>query len=513
MIIASEHTNRGRRLLLPVLVTGLLLALPTAAQDGGDTGELTDDKICNRVDDALFMDQAVPFNRIDVTCSNGIITLAGNVSNILAKQRATRVSETVKGVRSIVNRIEVQPIQTRTANEIRQNIQTALLADAATDSYETNVTVAGNGHVTLTGTAESWQEKRLAGKVARGVKGVTGLTNNINIVYKHERPDMEIRTEVEEALEWNALVDRPLIDVRVDGGAVTLTGTVGSAAEKREARYAAWVTGVDEVDASGLKIKDWAHDKGQRRPANVRRAADDIRQAINDAWLYDPRVEGFDLKAHVSGSVVTVRGKVDNLKAKRAAAQDARNTVGVSRVINRVKVRRLAGETDEEVAQEIRQALWRDPYVDRYEITVTVDDGTAYLSGTVDTYFEKAQADDVAARIAGVTDVSNALIVTSTSAPLASDPYVYDWYAYDYDWYDYTPALAITNDEELREDINSEMWWSPFVDSDEVTVSVEDGIATLTGTVDSWSERRAATENALEGGALKVDNNLNVDVQ
>jgi osmotically-inducible protein OsmY len=55
------------------------------------------------------------------------------------------------------------------------------------------------------------------------------------------------------------------------------------------------------------------------------------------------------------------------------------------------------------------------------------------------------------------------------------------------------------------------MWWSPFVDADDVTIRVSDGVATLTGEVDSWSELRAATENAFEGGARWVRNDLEVD--
>jgi osmotically-inducible protein OsmY len=42
-------------------------------------------------------------------------------------------------------------------------------------------------------------------------------------------------------------------------------------------------------------------------------------------------------------------------------------------------------------------------------------------------------------------------------------------------------------------------------------VTVDDGVVTLTGTVDTWTEREAAEENALEGGALRVVNRLDVD--
>jgi hypothetical protein len=45
-----------------------------------------------------------------------------------------------------------------------------------------------------------------------------------------------------------------------------------------------------------------------------------------------------------------------------------------------------------------------------------------------------------------------------------------------------------------------------FVDADDIHVTVEDGIATLTGVVVTWSERRDA--NAYNGGAIGVDKKL-----
>jgi osmotically-inducible protein OsmY len=49
------------------------------------------------------------------------------------------------------------------------------------------------------------------------------------------------------------------------------------------------------------------------------------------------------------------------------------------------------------------------------------------------------------------------------------------------------------------------------VDSEEVSVTVDDGVVTLTGTVDTWSERQSAEENAYEGGAKDVMNDLRVN--
>jgi osmotically-inducible protein OsmY len=489
-----------------VIFAALLLAGPclTLAQERA----VTDENIRDAVEDAIFFDKAVQLDPIDVTCVDGIVTLSGTTDNILAKKRAGRLAETVKGVRSVVNLISVKPLVDRSSAALENAIEVALLADPAADSYEITVEADSTGHVTLTGTAESWQEKRLAEKIAMGVSGVTGITNDIDVEYKSDRADQEIKPEIEEALEWNALVDDQFIDVSVNDGKVKLTGTVGTAAEKRQARYSAWVAGVTEVDDSGLKVRNWARDEERRNTAYTVKPAGEIKDAIRDANLQDPRVKSFTVDPSVSGSVVTLRGVVESLRAKRAAAENARNTIGVSRVKNRLKVRPAVAHADDKIENDVRDALLRDPYVDRYELNVDVINGTAYLTGSVDSYFEKAQAEDDAARVKGVVEVSNAITVTETDRPMIYDPYIHDTYTYDYDWYDYKPGNLVKPDSQIRQSIEEQLWWSPFVDSDDVDVTVEKGVATLTGTVDSWSEYHSASENALEGGAIAVDNDL-----
>ncbi len=470
---------------------------------------MTDQAINDAVEDEILYDAAVGLNDVDVSSSDGIVTLKGTVDNLMAKRRAARLAEIVKGVRSVSNNIQVKPAAERSDSAIAADIRDSLLYDRATDLYDLKVKVKDN-RATLNGTVQSWQEKQLAEKVAAGVKGVTAIENRIDVDYKSERSDLEIEPEVEKALRWDALVDHALIDVNVDDGNVTLTGTVGSAAEKRRARYDAWVAGVNSVDDSGLDVERWARDQDLRKNKYQIKSEDEIEQAIEDALVYNPQVLSFNVEAEATGSLVTLRGNVRNLKAKRSAAQTARNTVGVTSVINRLKVRPEDELTDAEIASNVRDALLRDPLVDRYQIVVTADDGKVTLNGSVDTYFEKGTADDVASRAKGVTTVKNNLEVDYGDA-LTYDPYLDENYIYDYDWYDYQPSYTFETDAEIKDDISDEMWWSPFVGEDEVTVSVENGVATLTGTVDSLSEQDAAIENAYEGGATWVVNKIEIE--
>ena len=492
-----------------VLTSFLVAGAPAiAAVDADGRSPLRDDEIVNALEEELLVDPAVLSHDIDIEVVNGIVTLTGTVSNLLAKERSARIAEAVRGARSVVNRIAVEPKIRRDDRELERDVEAALFDDPATDAYELSVS-AEDGRVTLAGTVESWSEKELAASVAKGVFGVVGVVNEIVVDYRTVRPDSEIEAEIERSLQRHALIDDGLIAVDVENAKVTLDGVVGSAAEKRLATWEAWTAGVDSVDATGLEVERWARDPDLR--SDPIRSQDEIRAAIEDAWVHDPRVFSFDVAAEVSpGGTATLSGAVDNVKAKRAAEQDARNTVGVVTVRNFIKVRPSAQRTDDAIEADIESALLRDPYVNRYDVGVAVFDGVAYLAGDLDSHFEKGRADDAAARVKGVVDVVNNIAVQDPR-PIGSDPWIDPWSTFTYDWYRLERSLSYTPDWEIRENIESQLEWSPFVDADDVTVTVEDAVATLTGTVDTWLERGAARDNAYDGGATYVRNRIEVD--
>lgn len=481
----------------------VLMATPLSAQEE----PLSDQAIADAVSDELFSDFAVTGEAVDVLVSDGIVTLTGVTDNLLTKERAARIARAVKGVSSVVNSIAVIPPVTRTDAQIRDDVKAALLTDPATASYQVTVSVKDKA-VALSGEVDSLAERMLAEKAAKGVRGVTAVNNEITVDYQEQRADRDIRNDIVQRLKWDVLVDHILIEVAVNNGDVVLSGTVGSAAEKNRAIVDAWVSGVKSVSADDLDVERWARDEDLRGDKYVEKTDAEIREAVQNALLFDPRVGFYNVDVAVEDGVVTLRGSVEDLKTQRAAAGDARNTVGVLRVKNRIKVRPAEPAGNEKVAERVENALLLDPYVNRYDITVTVENGIARLYGTVDSYFEKAQADDAASGVDGVIAVDNNLVVSDAYEPYAYDPYVDDWYIYDYDWYDYQPGYTFKPDDEIKDDIHSEFFWSPFVDGGDITVTIENGRATLTGHVDSWSEHAAATENALEGGATWVENNL-----
>jgi osmotically-inducible protein OsmY len=496
-----------------LLAGGTVAAITDGTPALGDTGAphdtnaLDDQDITLAIETELLLARGVTLDPIDVETHLGVVTLSGSTDNILAKERAGRIASMVKGVRAVVNHLSVKPAP-RPDDAIRTDVVQALTLDPATESWEVGVTVE-DGAVTLSGEVDSWQEKHLAARVAKGVRGVRSLDNQLRIDTAAERPDLEIEREIESAHLWDVRLDDALIDVSVEDGEVTLSGSVGSAYEKNLAIIDSWVRGVRSVNAEKLDV-DWLQRDEMLRQSRFRQKTDEeIGRAVRDAWLFDPRVASFRPQVDVHKGVVTLTGVVDNLKAKRAAAQDAANTSGVWRVKNYLKVRPVVERADTEVAEDIRSRLLLDPYVDRFDLTVTVDDGVARLSGEVDSYFEKWQAEDVAARTRGVVRVEDRLEVGYE--PLDYEVPFYDWDVVVSDL-DRKPVSEPwqAEDWQIRDDIRDELFWSPFVDADQVSVAVTDGVATLTGTVDSFAERSQATEEALEGGALVVDNDLRV---
>ncbi|MBD3427088.1 MAG: BON domain-containing protein [Candidatus Omnitrophica bacterium] len=469
-----------------VLVAAVVI-LPGAGSiiAGAQEGKITDEEITRQVESELLYDPGVASHLVDVKTYEGVVTLSGSVDNILAKERAGRISETVKGARSVVNEIEVRPLG-RGDMDIRRDIEKALQLDPAADSYEVTVRVE-EGSVTLTGQVDSWAEKSLAGRVAKGVAGVKEVDNVISVVYKKERPDFEIKSDIQQKLEKDIYVASGLIDISVNDGDVTLSGSVGSAFEKTRAVLDSWVAGVESVNDQKLEVVPVFEDKMQRKGEIVVKGDEKIEQAVKDTLKYDPRVNSFDIDVSADEGVVTLRGKVDNFAARRAATRDVRNTAGVVSVINFIKVRPLKAPDDAIIAGNVRSAMEWDPYLEKYEISVTVRNQKAYLYGVVDTYFEKRRASDVASRVFGVADVQNNLTVS------------YVW--------------PLKSDKAIKRDVQDQLFWSLLVDSTDIQVEVDDGTVTLKGQVYDWAELDAAVQNAFEGGAYKVESELNIKGQ
>jgi osmotically-inducible protein OsmY len=212
---------------------------------------------------------------------------------------------------------------------------------------------------------------------------------------------------------------------------------------------------------------------------------DSIEHNVKDTFRYDPRVSPYDITVEVRNGRVWLSGIVEDLQAKKAAGRDAALTTGVWKVENEIRVRPKDAIADKDIAQNIRRALRRNPFVERFDVGVTVRNRYAFLTGDVDSRYEKMEAEEVASRVKGVAGVQN-----------------YITFREDWQW---------KRDSEIKGDVESELMWSPFVDGDQLTVRVDQGNVELAGKVGTWHEYLDAVENAFEGGAKTVRSYLRVE--
>ncbi len=107
------------------------------------------------------------------------------------------------------------------------------------------VTVS-DGWVKLTGDVDWYYQKEAAEHAIWKLSGVLGVINLIRIAPKQHVPDIERR--IRQALLRNATLESQQIDVHVDGGKITLTGTVNALSDRSLAERAAWAApGVQDV--------------------------------------------------------------------------------------------------------------------------------------------------------------------------------------------------------------------------------------------------------------------------
>ena len=140
----------------------------------------------------------------------------------------------------------------------------------------------------------------------------------------------------------------------------------------------------------------------------------------------------------------------------------------------------------------LKAALLWDPLLDGSTIDVAVINRIADLSGTVSSNFQKAEAQDVASKTKGLVLVRNHLKV-EPEFPVAHDEWPYDpnygWPFMDgppYGVSEIPGPLPHLNDEQIKKNLEDRLFWSPFVAPDDIEVTVAGGVATLTGTVETW---------------------------
>jgi len=208
-----------------------------------------------------------------------------------------------------------------------------------------------------------------------------------------------------------------------------------------------------------------------------------IRRDVIDEIERDWRFEPAELGVEVDAGVVTLDGTVSTYEKLLAAAEIAAAIAGVKGVANKLTVRPrgAALRDDTQLASSIRRALVSDPVVPDERIELIVRDGVATLGGTVPYMYQRRAAADSARRIDGVDAVRDNIQVA--------------WIAYC--------------SQAMRREIESALVRRIPAAARRIRVEVKEGVVTLTGSVQFFTERLQAEKAAWMTEAVRnVINNL-----
>lgn len=217
----------------------------------------------------------------------------------------------------------------------------------------------------------------------------------------------QIMHEVLRELRWDSRIGEPDVEelnVTVQEGVVTLTGTATSYAKKVAAQEAAHRV---------AEVRDVANDIEVKPTREQIRTDTEIAEAVRGALQWDAFVPDESIASNVSDGRVTLEGRVYSLREREDAERVVRRLLGVRGVSNKIVVIPASVDPDE-LRTSIEEALERRADREAERIRVEVSDGTVNLRGRVHSWQE---------RRAVVGSISHAPGVSTVHDHLRIDPY------------------------------------------------------------------------------------------
>jgi osmotically-inducible protein OsmY len=188
--------------------------------------------------------------------------------------------------------------------------------------------------------------------------------------------DKTLDSRIEGRIHSDATLKRYNIDVSVEGGVATLTGTVATEADRAKATNLAQITGISRVDNKiivdlnaptgtagtlkektkegaektkegaktvGEKTKDGAKVVGEKTKDGAVKVGDEVTDAyliskLHTDFVNEDSLKGSDINVDSDNQVVTLKGTVMSEAGRARALAIAKGTKGVKRVIDQLTI-------------------------------------------------------------------------------------------------------------------------------------------------------------------------------
>jgi osmotically-inducible protein OsmY len=197
---------------------------------------ISDIELERNVLDELFWDDSIDVSRVKVSVDDGTVVLSGYVSTYYERTNAEVDAGRVRGIKEVNNQIVVDlAAEQKLDEDLVRAAEANLEADRLVPKGAITVS-AQDGWLTMTGNVERYFQRRAAEHAVRNLVGLRGINDRITV----SRDAAEgVSSQINKALQRDALVDAKKVMVTDSGGVVTLTGAVRSIPEREEVERAA----------------------------------------------------------------------------------------------------------------------------------------------------------------------------------------------------------------------------------------------------------------------------------
>lgn len=229
--------NINRYLMASALVVSTLVAPGVSA-----SAAESDSKIESSFKNTYVYKTYLKDDEVSISSDNGVVTLAGTVSEESHKALAQDTAENLTGVSRVENKLMTKrQVKAESIDAgISRNVKLTLLFHRNVSYRNTNVAVK-DGVVTLTGEASSSAEKELVTEYVKDINGVKGVSNEMTVAQSSAPAvqtvgeaidDASITAQIKTVLMNHHSTSATKTGVKTRDGAVTITGIAKNDAEK-----------------------------------------------------------------------------------------------------------------------------------------------------------------------------------------------------------------------------------------------------------------------------------------
>jgi len=210
-----------------------------------------------------------------------------------------------------------------------------------------------------------------------------------------------------------------------------------------------------------------------------------LRQAVIDELEWDPSFNAQHIGVAVEDGVVTLTGHVAGYIERLAAEKAVKRVKGVRAIAEEIEVRFPSDKktSDDQIARRALDVIAWDSTIPKDKIQIKVQNGFVTLTGEVDWFYQRDDAEAAVRKLTGVKGLSNEIKVK--------------------------PQVRGTD---IKQRIETALKRNAEVEADAIKVTVQDGRVILDGKVKAWYERELAERTAWSApGVVSVEDRISIN--